>query len=114
MNAKKWRKVVGQRFRRLREKAQTSQEALAIAMADFGVDVEQYQISRIEKGERDLSAPEIQALARVWRIAPDKLLAALTINPRQDSPADLSAIADLFGLSLKECRAVLSGDFNNA
>jgi hypothetical protein len=42
------------------------------------------------------------------------LLTALTLNPQQASLADLSAIADLFGLSLNECRAMLSGDFDNA
>jgi transcriptional regulator with XRE-family HTH domain len=68
-------KVVGERVRAIRAKQRINQTDLIGALRDVGFDFEQPTISRIERGERELSVSELFGFAAALGVSPVALVA---------------------------------------
>lgn len=67
--------ICGQNVRKLRENKKISQDQLAAKLQTEGLGVNQNSISRIETGKRIVADFELQALARVFGVDVNDLLA---------------------------------------
>lgn len=67
--------ICGQNVRKLRENKKMSQDQLAAKLQTEGLGVNQNSISRIETGKRIVADFELQALARVFGVDVNDLLA---------------------------------------
>lgn len=80
-----YRSAVGRDLHRMRRQRDMSIRDLAAACARHGVEIAIAALSRVERGLRDLRAPEILALSRALDVAPIELMTP--------TPADSDTLA---------------------
>jgi len=67
-------KQIGQNIKRLREKANMTQEQLAAKLQVCGCDITRSAVAKIEVGQRHIYADEIIVLKSIFKVSFDDIL----------------------------------------
>ncbi|OAA93547.1 helix-turn-helix domain-containing protein [Clostridium coskatii] len=67
--------IIGKRIRDLREKNKISQQSMVEDLKNMGVVMSRETLSKIENGNRTISAIELKAVCSVLNVEPETLLA---------------------------------------
>jgi transcriptional regulator with XRE-family HTH domain len=65
--------VIGHQIKRIREKLGITQEQLAIRIEMAGWQVDRFIVSKIERGDRQLSDVEAQTIAKALKVSVSRL-----------------------------------------
>jgi transcriptional regulator with XRE-family HTH domain len=65
--------VVGNHIKKIREKLGITQEQLAIRIEMAGWQVDRFVVSKIERGDRQLSDVETQTIAKALKVSVSRL-----------------------------------------
>ena len=65
--------VIGHQIKKIREKLGITQEQLAIRIEMAGWQVDRFVVSKIERGDRQLSDVEAQTIAKALKVSVSRL-----------------------------------------
>jgi len=71
---KNYEKLVGDRIRNLREKANITQEQLSAKLQTHGCDLTRSAVAKIEVGQRHIYLDEIRVIAEIFKVSIDDIL----------------------------------------